>query len=91
MVGGEGTDGGKEVCASIVIEVYLYDITADVPATYFIEIIRTVGLEAAIVIEDKAVGWPIRAGAIVWNYVVYAPGAGQVRTCHPVVVFAGGE
>ena len=65
MVGGEGTDGGKEVCAPIVIEVYLYDITADVPATYFTEIIRTVGLEAAIVIEDKAVGWPIRAGAIV--------------------------
>ena len=78
MVGGEGTDGGKEVCVPIVIEVYLYDITADVPATCFIEIIRTIGLEAAIVIEDKAVGWPIRAGAIVWNYVVYAPGAGQV-------------
>lgn len=56
MVGGEGTDGGKEVGAPIVIEVYLYDITADVPATYFTEIIRTVCLEAAIVIEDKAVG-----------------------------------
>ena len=78
MVGGEGTDGGKEVCAPIVIEVYLYDITADVPATCFIEIIRTISLETAIVIEDKAVGWPIRAGAIVWNYVVYAPGAGEV-------------
>ena len=65
MVGGEGTDGGKEVGAPIVIEVYLYDITADVPATCFIEIIRTVSLETAIIIEDKAVGWPIRAGAII--------------------------
>lgn len=65
MVRGEGTDGGKEVCAPIVIEVYSYDITANVLATCFIEIIRTVSLEAAIVIEDKAVGWPIRAGAIV--------------------------
>ena len=65
MVGGEGTDGGKEVCVPIVIEVYLYDITADVPPTCFIEIIRTVSLETAIIIEDKAVSWPIRAGAII--------------------------
>lgn len=56
MVEGEGTDGGKEVGALIAIEVYLYDITADVPATCFIEIIRTVSLETAIIIEDKAVG-----------------------------------